>query len=81
MIQTITSFIPNLDFRKPAIDPQSPPATAAHKIVNGMWIIAGKSTPTPTSVATKAPTINCPSAPILNRPVLNANAIDKPVSI
>ena len=77
----ITSFIPNLDFSHPAIPPHNAPAIAAQSKVSGIWIIAGKSKPAPTKTATKEPTINCPSAPMLNRPVLNANAIDKPVSI
>ena len=35
----------------------------------------------PTAVAQSPPNSICPDAPILKRPVLNANATDKPVKI
>ena len=41
----------------------------------------GKSSILPTIVATTQPMIYCPSAPILNRPVLIANATPSPVKI
>ena len=57
-IVAITSFIPNLDFNHPANPPHAAPLKPATNNTSGTCIIAGSSTPAPTIVATKAPTIN-----------------------
>jgi len=40
-----------------------------------------KSHRIPTTIAAKAPAINCPGVPMLNSPVLNANPTERPVKI
>ena len=50
-------------------------------IHRGTWITAGSFTRIPTRVAAMLPTTNCPSAPILNTPVLKENATERPVSM
>ncbi len=58
-----------------------PPAAMPATMSTGICITAGRFSFTPSIVTTMAETIYCPSAPILNRLVLNANATERPVSI
>ena len=76
-----TSCIPLFTFISPQINDQNAPAAIAAIIQRGTCITAGNFTRTPTRVAAILPTTNCPSAPILNTPVLNENATERPVSI
>ena len=73
--------MPNFAFKNPTKPPNIAPATIPERITIGICKNAGKSKDIPTIVAAIVPAIYCPSAPILNNPVLNANPTLIPVSI
>ena len=77
----MTSCIPNLALSNPTIPPNIAPAITPAIITIGICIIGGKSNLIPTIVAAIVPIIYWPSAPMLNKPVLNANATLRPVKI
>ena len=56
----------------------APPATPA-RMTTGIWMGAGRLSLAPTSTAHMVPAMYWPSAPMLNRPVLNAKATEMPV--
>ena len=82
MMVTITSCAPVYTFSAPGIAPHSAPPAIPASSANGRWITIGKPSKwTPTATAEIVPMMNCPDAPILNRPALKATATDNPVRI
>ena len=75
MIEVMTSWTLNSALNSPGKTPQTAPPIIASKrqTYHGSWnSIAPMS-------ANAAPTVYCPVAPMLNKPVLNANATERPV--
>ena len=56
--------------------PANPPSTQTTR-----WMTGGRLTPKPSQVATIAPPIHWPAAPMLNRPARKARPTDRPVKI
>ena len=74
--------MPHFVLRKATISPQSMPASIAAIKHSGMSTPFGSEPKRmPTTAADMEPTTNCPSAPILNTPVLKEKATDSPVII
>ena len=75
-----TSLMPHLVFRVPTMMPQRAPAAMAARKHSGIRAGLGRSfSRMPVTAAAMEPTTNWPSAPMLNTPVLNENATDRPV--
>ena len=78
----ITSFTLKNAFKSPGTMPQSAPARIAARSAARQLTPGGRNVNlTPTYTAANAPAVNCPDAPILNNPVLNANPTESPVMI
>lgn len=77
MMEVITSFTLKYALKIPGNAPQMAPQTIAARrhTYHGMWRMMAKYR------APKTPTVYCPAAPMLNRPVLKANATESPVII
>src|SRR5256886_1005721 len=76
-IVLITSCTPRRTFNQPASNPHPAPATAAPSRLRA--IAPGRSR-CPITAAARAPQMSWPSAPMLNRPTVNATATESPVS-
>ena len=82
MIILSTSLIPHLVFRNATMIPQTAPAAMAARKQRGIRIGLGRfPNRMPTTAAAMEPTTNCPSAPMLNTPVLNEKATERPATI
>ena len=81
MMVVTTSWAPRTALRKPGMKPQNAPNSSPAASDRGTAMIAGCSSSwTPTMTAPRAPIRNCPCAPMLNRPALNARPTDRPPS-
>ena len=79
MIVLTTSWAPETALRNPGTKPQMPPATNPARTESEMAIGAGApASATPAITAPRAPTRNCPWAPMLNRPALKPNPTARP---
>ena len=78
MIMESTSLMPHFTLRMPTIMPHTAPATAEASTHRGTSTMAGAGTRMPTTQAAMLPTTNWPSAPMLNTPVRNENATERP---
>src|SRR6266536_1106677 len=79
MIVTITSWAPVLALSTPAMPAQIAPAMAPLTSATIAWIGQGRPyRPKPAVAAASAPTLNWPSAPMLNSPPRNASATASP---
>src|SRR2546426_1686247 len=76
-IVLITSCTPRRTFNQPASNPHPAPATAAPSRLRA---IAPGTSRCPITAAARAPQMSWPSAPMLNRPTVNATATESPVS-
>src|ERR1022692_2893268 len=81
MIVTITSYAPVRALSTPTIQPITAPPTNAPSTQTMTWITGGRLTPKPSQVATIARPTHWPAAQMLNSPVRNAIATDRPVRI
>ena len=77
----MTSWMPNTALRNPTNPAYRAETSIAEMMTMSTATGLGKSSMLPTMVATTQPMIYCPSAPILNRPVLIANATPRPVKM
>ena len=77
MMEVITSLMFRYALKMPGMAPHSAPNTAdtSRHTHQGMPSTMAKYK------APKAPSVYCPAAPMLNRPVLNAKATERPVMI
>lgn len=77
IIQVITSFTLKCALNSPGSIPHIAPPI----IANISDTYHGVPSTIAANSAQKAPIVYCPGAPILNNPVLNANATERPASI
>ena len=81
MIVTTTSCAPVRAFSSPTIQPITAPPANPPRTHTITWMTGGRLTPKPSQVATMAPPIHWPAAPMLNRPARKARPTDRPVRI
>ncbi|VWM20178.1 Uncharacterised protein [Collinsella intestinalis] len=79
MMAVMTSWMPKRALRKPVMAPMAAPPAMPARITTGTCSTMGRSSVEPTSTAHTAPATYWPSAPMLNMPVLKANATEIPV--
>ena len=80
MIVVITSWAPTVAFSRPAIPPQSAPASEARTIASRTWSRPGSpGSDDPTQTPVIAPTMYWPWPPMLKGPQRKANATARPV--
>ena len=82
MMVVMTSWAPVKTLSAPGMKPQKAPPAMPARRASGRWMNAGSpSKLTPTATAATVPMMNCPEAPMLNRPARNATATERPVRI
>ena len=80
MIVETTSFTPRVTLSAPAMAAYPPAAAMATRTMNSTWSGPGRVTTAPAAAAKSAPMRYCPSAPMLNRPILKPRATARPMT-